>query len=328
MKNRIYKLIIKRIFSSIIILLLLITFLFFLIRISPGDPAQKFLSPKFSVQLIEKVKESFGLTKPLSEQYLLFLKNLFKGNLGISYSFRQPVISVIWEYLSFTLVFAAISFVVEIIASFILAFISLKKINGFLDKLISNFTLLMYAAPSFVVGVSLIYIFSYQLNLFPVSGLQSFDSAGRGFFTQFGDYLYHLVLPVITLSLSGTAVFYKYLRDNLEDIYNQSYIWNLRSNGFEEKTILRKHVIPNAISPLISIAGVELGILFSGALITEVIFGLPGMGRLTIDSIMSRDYPLIIGCSFFAGLLIIFTNFAADILKALIDKRTIKGILN
>ena len=137
-----------------------------------------------------------------------------------------------------------------------------------------------------------------------------------------------MILPLATLSLGGIAVFYKYLRDNLEETYNKSFVLNLRANGVDEKTILLKHIIPNAIGPLIAVAGVELGILFGGALITEVIFALPGMGRLTINAILSRDYPLVIGCTFVSGVLVILSNFAADLLKAKIDKRLIKGILN
>lgn len=328
MNYTIFKLIFKRIISSIIILFLLITFLFFIIRIAPGDPAQKFLSPNLSPQLAQQVRESFHLDSPVTSQYLSFIENLFQGDLGISYDYRMPVSSVVWEYLKFTLIFAALSFIIQMIVSFILAFFSVKKIDGKLDRFISGSTLVIYATPAFVIGVFLIYIFSVQLNLFPTSGLESLDASSYGFISRIGDYLYHLVLPLITLSLGGIAVFYKYLRDNLQDVYNQQYILNLRANGFSGKEILRKHVIPNAVSPLISVAGIELGILFGGALITEVIFGLPGMGRLTINSILSRDYPLIIGCSFTAGVLIILTNFIADIIKAKIDKRLIKGILN
>ncbi len=324
----IYKLLFKRIISSIIILFLLITFLFFLIRIAPGDPSQKFLSPNLNPKLAQQVRESFHLDSPITTQYVNFIKNLFKGDLGISYDYRMPVSTVVWEYLKFTLIFALISFILQILFSFLLAFVSVKKINGALDRIISGSTLVIYATPAFVVGVFLIYIFSIQLNFFPTSGLESLDASSMSFFSRIGDYLYHLVLPLITLSLGGIAVFYKYLRDNLEEVYNKQYILNLRANGFSEKEILKKHVIPNAISPLISIAGIELGVLFSGALITEVIFGLPGMGRLTINSILSRDYPLVIGCSFAAGLLIIITNFIADIVKAKVDKRLIKGILN
>jgi peptide/nickel transport system permease protein len=328
MKKELIKILVKRIVSSIIVLFLLITFIFFLIRISPGDPSQKYISPRLSPELAKEVKESFNLNSSLAEQYGKFLINLTKGDLGISYDYRIPVINVIKEYLPFTLLFASASFIIQILMGFLLALYSVRRRNGLFDKTASKISLAVYATPSFVIGVILIFIFSEKLNLFPSSGLSSFDAGSLTIFQSFSDYLRHLVLPLITLSLPGIAVFYKYLRDNLEGVLNKQFVINLRSLGYTEQEITRKHVIPNAVSPLISIAGVELGILLSGALITEVIFALPGMGRLTINAILTRDYPLVIGCSLTAGILIIFSNLAADIVRANLDKRLIKGSLS
>ena len=304
------------------------TFIFILLRVSPGDPTDKFISPRLSPQLIAHVKDSFNLNGSVLEQYKSFVVNLFRGDFGISYTYRLPVFSVITDYLRFTLIFSLISFVFQIGFGFLFAIISIKKINGILDRTFSKLSLVIYATPSFVIGVFLIYIFSASFNIFPSSGLRSLDSGDFTFLQSFFDYAKHMLLPLVTLSLGGIAVFYKYLRDNLEETYNKSFVINLRANGVDERVILLKHIIPNAIGPLIAVAGVELGILFGGALITEVIFALPGMGRLTINAILSRDYPLVIGCTFVSGALVILCNFAADLLKAKIDKRLIKGILN
>lgn len=328
MKNEIIKILLRRISASLLVLFLLITFLFFLLRISPGEPYQKFVSPELSPRLASLVKESFDLNGSLPEQYKSFVINLCRGNFGISYTYRIPVTEVILMYLPFTIIFSLLSFIIQIGAAFFLSLLSVKKINGGIDKTISKTSLVVYALPSFVIGVSLIYIFSGMLNLFPSSGLSSFDSGSYSFLQKLFDYSNHMVLPLITLSLGGTAVFYKYLRDNLIDIYNKPFVENLRMHGFSESEITRKHVIPNAVSPLIAVAGVELGLLFGGALITEVIFSLPGMGRLTVNAILSRDYPLVTGCTFVAGLLVIITNLLADLIKAKLDKRLLKGILN
>ncbi|HKI77373.1 MAG TPA: ABC transporter permease [Ignavibacteriaceae bacterium] len=327
-KNEIYKVLVKRILSSILVLFLLISFIFVILRIAPGDPSDKFISPQLSPELAAKVKESFNLNNSIAEQYKSFVLNLAEGDFGISYNYRQPVLKVIMDYLPFTIIFSLISFILQIGFGFLLALISVKKINGLVDRTITKLSLVIYAIPSFVVGVFLIYLFSASLGIFPSSGLRSFDSDSFSLFAKFLDYAEHMILPLITLSLGGIAVFYKYLRDNLEETYNKPFVLNLKANGVDEKTITLKHVIPNAVGPLIAVAGVELGILFSGALITEVIFSLPGMGRLTINAILARDYPLVIGCTFIAGLLVILSNLAADILKAKIDKRLIKGILN
>jgi peptide/nickel transport system permease protein len=327
MKNKISKLLAKRIFSSIIILFLIITFIFFLVRLSPGDPTSKFISPTLSPQLAEKVKESLNLNQPLHMQYIGFLESAVRGDLGISYNFRRDVVSVVLDYLPFTILFVTISFIIQMIISFGLAVKSVKKINGFLDRILSKLTLFFYAAPVFVTGVFLVFIFSELLNLFPSSGLKSYDFQELSFIEKVFDYLLHLFLPIITLSFIEIAIFYKYLRDNLEDVYNKLFVLNLRANAVPEKTILYKHIIPNAVNPLITIAGIELGIMLGGTLITEVVFGLPGMGRLTIDSILTRDYPLVIGCSLVAGALIVFVNLIADIIKAMLDKRLLEGSL-
>jgi peptide/nickel transport system permease protein len=328
MKNRIVKIFANRIFTSLIVLFLLITFIFVLIRISPGDPSLKFVSPGLSPQLAEKVKESFSLNEPVIKQYFSFISNAVKGNLGISYNYKSPVINVISDFLPFTLIFVTISFLIQIFLSFLLAVISIKKINGFFDRVVSRLTLFLYATPVFVIGVFLIFFFSEVLGLFPSSGIKSLDHDRFSFWEKLLDYARHLTLPLITLSLIEIAIFYKYLRDNLVEVYNKPFVFNLRSLGFKEKEILLKHVLPNAVNPLITIAGIELGVMLGGTLITEVIFGLPGMGRLTINAILFRDYPLVIGCALVAGSLIIITNFIADIIKIKIDKRLIAGGLS
>jgi peptide/nickel transport system permease protein len=328
MNKELLKALVKRIFSSLITLFLLVSFLFILIRLSPGDPTQKFLSAEFSPELTKKVTADFNLDQPIINQYVNFVANTFKGDFGVSYNYRLPVLTVVWQFLSFTLVFTMLSFLIQIVVSFWLALKSIRNIGGTFDKIISKLSLIFYATPAFVLGVFLIYILSVQLDLFPSSGSRSLDYDSYTFAGKIGNYFWHLTLPLLTLSLAGIAMFFKYLRDNFENISRQSFILSLRASGYDEKTILRKHVIPNAIRPLLSIAGIELGILLGGTLITEVIFGLPGMGRLMMDSIFSRDYPLVIGCALVAGLLMIISNFIADLFKMKLDKRMIKGLMN
>jgi len=328
MNKDILKALLKRFVTSLLTLILLVSFLFFLIRLSPGNPSQKYLSAEFSPELKEIVTTNFKLDQPIFEQYINFVINIFKGDFGISYGYRQPVLSVVWQFLSFTLVFAALSFLTQIISAFYLALRTIRGKGKSFDTVVLYLSLIVYAIPAFVLGLSLIYIFSVQLKVFPSSGLHSLDFESNLFFEKIADYFFHLFLPLITLSLAGIALFYKYLRESLEDVYKQNFILNLRASGYDEKTILKKHVLPNAIRPLLSIAGVELGVLLGGALITEVIFSLPGMGRLMMDSIFARDYPLVVGCALIAGLLMIASNFLADIIKMKIDKRLIKGLMS
>jgi len=328
MKSDIVKTLVIRFLSSVLTLFLLVSFLFIIIRLSPGDPTDKYISAKLGSELSERIAEKFSLNQPMTEQYLSFVSNVFRGDMGVSYNFRLPVFEVIWEYFSFTLVFASISFILQMSLSIWLALYVIKKRKKWLNKFVTNSSLFIYSIPAFVLGVSLIYIFSVTFNLFPISGLRSLDYDDLSNLFQVLDKLHHLVLPLITLTAAGIALFYKYIKESMDDVLNQTFVINLRASGVHENIILRKHVIPNPLRPLISVAGVELGILLGGALISEVIFSLPGMGRLTVDSIFSRDYPLVIGCVFTAGTVMILANFLADIIKLKIDKRLVKGILN
>ncbi len=314
----------KRIFYSIVVLFLLITFIFFLVRLAPGNPAGKYISPKLSAELTTEIVKSFGINEPLHIQYFNFIKNVFSGSLGISYTYRTPVEKVILQFLPFTVMFSLISFFLQILCSVVFALFSARRLGKPVDKFLTASSLALYAVPSFFAGVFLIYVFSVQLKILPSSGISSPGSEYFSPFEMFFDFLRHMILPLITLSLSGAALFYKYLRDEIETVYKKPYVGFLRSHGYDEKSILRKHVLPNAAGPFISIAGVELGALLSGAVITEVIFGLPGMGRLTLEAVLSRDYPLVIGCTLAAGVMVIVSNFLADFVKALLDKRSLQ----
>jgi peptide/nickel transport system permease protein len=326
--SKVFKSLVTRLLTSILTLFLLVTLLFFLVRISPGDPTDKYISAKLGNELSAKIADKFSLNQPVIEQYFSFVSNMFTGEFGISYNYHLPVFNVIWEYFSFTLIFASVSFIIQIGLSLWLAIRLNRTQNKWLTKITDKFSLFVYSVPAFVLGVTLIYIFSIKLGLFPISGLRSLDYDRMSFFSKIFDQLSHLILPLITLSAAGIALFYKYIKESIDDVKSQTFVFNLRASGIEENIILRKHILPNAIKPLISVAGVELGILLGGTLITEVIFSLPGMGRLAIDSILFRDYPLVIGCVFTAGTVMIIANFLADVLKLKIDKRLIKGILN
>ena len=328
MNKKIYKALLKRIGSSVIVLFLLVTFIFLLIRLSPGDPSQKFLSPELNQQLAEKVTKSFGLDEPIYKQYYHFIINSFTGDFGISYNYRQPVFSVLKDYFLFTLLFSIISFLLQLSTAYWLAKYAFNNRGKLIDKLLSKVSIITFSLPSFVVGLILVYIFSVYLDLLPTSGIKSINFDDLSFVGKINDYFLHLILPMITISFAGIAVFYKYLRDNLSTVENSPFITNLKANGFSEKIIFKKHIMPNAIQPLISIAGIEFGILLGGALLTEVIFALPGMGRLTINAILNRDFPLIIACSFIAGLMMIISNLVADLIKIKMDKRFIKEFID
>jgi len=327
LQHKIIRSLLSRVLSSVFVLLLLITFVFILVRLAPGDPTAKYISPKLSPDLAENVQKSFGLNEPIHKQFILFVSKTLTGDFGVSYNYRIPVLSVIKEYFLFTLIFSSISLAIQIIISFWLAKVSFNNQGKLFDKILTKLSIFNYSIPAFVIGLILIYIFSIKLNLLPTSGLNSIYDEDKNAWMIILDKLYHIILPLITISIAGISIFYKYLRDNLIVISNQTFVLNLKASGLNEKQIYKKHILPNAIQPLISVIGIEYGLLLGGALITEVIFALPGMGRLTINAIINRDFPLVIGCTLIAGVMVIVTNLIADLIKIKMDKRLVKDLI-
>lgn len=317
----------KRLLSYVVTLFLLISIIFILLRISPGDPVQKFISPDLHPSVAEKMMHEFALDQPLFVQYGNFIKNLLSGELGFSYNFRQPVSSVIGTALPFTLLFSLTSLIFQLAISISLVTYVSKRKGNFLDKCLEKLSLGIYSVPTMLIGLMLLYIFSMKLELFPSSDLYSLDYPYFSFFEKMIDIIWHMTLPLITLSLPGTLIFYHYLKSNVDISYRKNFILFLIANGKSEKEIFSKHVLPNSLSTLISVVGVELGILLGGALITETIFGLPGMGRLTVNAILLRDYPLVMGAVLISGIFVLLSNFIADIIKINLNKRLKAEIL-
>jgi len=322
------KIISSRILSSILVLFLVVSFVFVIIHTSPGNPAHKYLSPKLSPELYEEISESYNLNSSIVEQYYSFIANVFSGDLGVSYNYREPVISVILPYLRFTIIFATIAFIFQIVVSFLLVYFVVHYNSRVLAKYLSNINLSLYSIPVFITSVFLVYFFSYQLNIFPSSGLTSLNFRELNVFQQLWDYFRHLFLPLIASSLIGIPIYYKYLFDSVKSNLNKLFVKNLEVIGVLKKKILFKHVFPNSINSVIAVAGVEYGILLGGSVIVETIFALPGMGRLTMSAVISRDYPLIIGTVFASAIIIMFVNLFADLLRVVIDKRLFKGLVS
>ncbi len=318
---------IRRILTSILVLFLLISFVFIIIRLSPGDPSQKYLSLKLSPKLQKEISSSYKLDKPITEQYITFVKNIFIGDLGISYTYRKSVISVIGEYLPFTIFFSLTSFILQIIFSMLLVYFSVKYKGGLIDKFLTTGSMVIYAVPVFLSSIFLIYLFSFKINLFYSSGIRSFDFEKLSIVEKLLDYAKHLLLPLIAISLTGIPIFYKYLRDSITSNLNSLYVLNLKAFGMSKREIIFKHVLPNSVNSVIAVAGIELGILLGGTVIVETIFSLPGMGQLTMNAVLARDYPLVVGCTITAGILILIVNLIADIVRVSIDKRLLKELI-
>lgn len=313
--------ILKRLLALPFLALGTATLVFFAARLLPGDPVVLLLSPTFPPELTEHLRLEFGLDKGLGTQYIHWLARVFTGSLGTSFTHHREVLAVIGDALPYTVTLALCAIVAQIVGGIALALVSARYHGTPVGRTLSTASLLTYTLPTFCVAYVLLQIFSYRLGLFPSSHIHAVDAASYSAPEYFFDYLSHLALPVATLAIPGAAGIARFLTTSILAVRQEKFVTVARSMGIGERRIFFSYVLPNALSPLITISGLELGALFTGSLITETIFAMPGMGRLIVTAIFSRDYPLIAGCTIVVSLLYIGVNLATDIVHRLIDPR-------
>lgn len=327
MKNKFLYIFIKRLSTSLVLLAAIISLIFVLVRLAPGDPALRYLSPELSTELREKVLEQFVLDKPLLEQYFNYITNFAKGDLGISFVYRESVLSIILSHLPVTIFLAFSAIFFQFLFSLKISAYSFSK-NNKVSDFIENLFLIVYSLPSFVLAIIFIAIFSVWLGILPTGGLTSSYYSSLNIFEKFIDLVVHLVLPVITISLPGIIVYTKYLTDEVKNTSTKNFVLKLRLEGKSLKEIYWKNILRNSIGPLITISGVEFGLLLGGALITEVVFSLPGFGQLSVNAVLNRDYPLVMGTVLFSAFFVVLSNLIADFVRLKIDKTYYKSFLS
>ncbi|HFL3544029.1 TPA: ABC transporter permease [Clostridioides difficile] len=309
------KLILNRVKVLIPMLILISILSFGLLELAPGDPADTYINPLMSSQDIENIRVNMGLDKPVYIRYLNWLKNTLSGNLGISYINHMPVTEQIMEKMGNTFILMGTSLIFSILVAIPLGiFLAVNK-NSITSKVSSVFNYIGVSIPSFWIGMILISIFSVKLNIFPSGGMHTIGN------DSIGDLVKHLVLPVITLGLYNTAIFTNYVEASVNEQLKKQYVITARAKGLSEKVILFKHVLKNSLTSLVTILGMSIQKLVTGAFVTEVVFSWPGMGRLMIDSIFSRDYTVIMAITMLSALFLILGNLVADILYLLIDPK-------
>lgn len=301
----------KRYFIHRLLLLLptllgALTLVFLLVHLIPGDPVDVMLGETASAADKEELRRSLGFDRPLAEQYRSFLAGLALFDLGRSLHEQQSVAMIISARLPATLQLALCAMVVAVFISFLLATLAAKKRGGWIDRSALLFSLLGLSMPNFWLGPLLMILFSIQLGWLPVSG--------RGGVT-------HLVLPSITLGLGMAAILTRILRASLLQVGREDYVQTARAKGLSERQVWLKHMLRNALLSVVTVLSLQFGSLLTGSLITETIFSWPGIGRLTVQAIQTRDYPLVQGCVLVIATFYVLVNFLTDVLYKLIDPR-------
>jgi peptide/nickel transport system permease protein len=292
----------------------LVTFL--LLRLIPGDPAVAILGNRYTPAAAAAVNHTLGLDRPVWSQYWLFLTHLFQGNLGFSFFYNEPASTVIAQHLQPTLFLVVYSAVLAAVISLPIGFVSGLRRGGVLDQSARIFFTLSFAMPGFWLGIILILLFSVRVHWFPISGY------GAGI----GGHLYYLFLPALTIALGFSTVLVRSLRTATITTLQAEFIDTARMKGIRWSRVLRRHVFRNAVLAVVAVYGVNLAYLISGTVLVENVFSLPGLGTLLVNSVSSRDYPVVQGVTLLFALLIVLINLLADVTQAALDPRVAQEI--
>lgn len=310
----------KRILKMIPILIIISAIIFGIVCLTPGDFVDAKSNPNMSAEKIEQLKSIYGLDKPVPVRYVNWLKGVVKGDLGESLKYRQPVTSLINQYVWNSFYLAATAFVLSLFIAIPLGIISAVKQYSILDKTVTFFTFFTMSVPTFFIALILIKVFSLNMNILPIGGMSTSGSNLTGF-AQFKDVLLHMVMPIVTLLIIQIGSTTKYVRTAMLEVIRQDYIRTARAKGLKEKVVIYKHALRNGLIPIVTLIGLSIPGLFSGALITETIFVWPGIGKMGYDAIINRDYILTIGFAVFMAVLTLLGNLLADVLYAVVDPR-------
>ncbi len=307
----------NRVFQAIPTLILLSIASFVLIHVVPGGPAVVMLGDKATPALIAQINRSLGLNKPLWVQYMVWLGQLVRGNFGYSYSYHQSVASLILLNLPRTLILVVTAIAISHVIAIIVGVYQASRRGQPVDHTLTALLYFLYAMPTFWLGVLMVSVFSIGLGWFPSGGLYN-PLLGHA---TVGSYLVHMVLPVSVLVIGSVAGWGRYMRSSMSETLTQDYIRTARAKGLTECTVMMHHALKNSLLPLITLVGMSLPALFSGALIIEMIFDYPGMGLLFWNAAQQRDYPILLGIVIIIGVLTILGNLIADLLYAVVDPR-------
>lgn len=325
MRGGLSGLVARRLGAAALLLLLVLSLLFGLLQLAPGDPADRLLDPRIGSQQRQALRVAYGLDRPPHEQYLRWLAAMLRGDLGFSLKQNRPVAEVLGDHLGPTLLLAAAAMLVQNVTGLLLGVAAAQRAGRRSDHLIRAGSVLLYSLPTFWLGLIALAVLSYGLGLLPPGYMRSVGAADLTPLARFLDLLHHLVLPALVLGLAAGGATARYVRNGLLDNLGEEFVRTARAKGLTRRRIVWLHALRNAATPLIQIFGLSLPFLLSGALIVEVVFSWPGIGRLAFNSVMARDYPVVLATTALSGLLVIAGSLLADLLTMALDPRLRDG---
>ncbi|HOD73186.1 MAG TPA: ABC transporter permease [Candidatus Bipolaricaulis anaerobius] len=332
--------ILRRLGQAVPVLLGVTFVVFLLMYLTPGDPVQLFMGQAgiVSQEEIERVRHEFGLDRPFVEQYGLFLGGILRGNLGQSIIYRRPVATLIGERLPATIELTLFASLIALLVAIPAGVVAAVRRNTWLDAIGTTVSLLGVSLPGFWLGLILIFVFSVMLKVLPVAGRASYgtglhwqtgflllDAMLQGNWPAFVDILRHLVMPALALSAGMMAMTMRLTRSSLLETIHQDYVRTAQAKGLPQRWVILRHALRNALLPVVTAIALNVGALLGGNMVVETVFSWPGLGRLVVEAVESRDYPLIRGCVLVYAVTYVFLNLIADLSYALLDPRVAAG---
>jgi len=314
--QNVLKYLIRRILIALPVILGVTIITYTIISLAPGDIVDLQVDPNMSAADRAQMRRDLGLDKPIYVRYAVWLKETATGNLGYSYLNRQPVSQRIGERIGPTLLLSLAALVLAYLVAIPVGVISATRQYSWLDYGSSIFALIFVSIPGFFFGIGLIFFFSLRLDWLPVSGMRSL-----GIEPSMADLTLHLILPAIVLSAATMGAVTRYTRSSMLDVVRQDYIRTARAKGVAERLVVYKHALRNALIPVITLLGLQVPGLLGGAIITEQVFSWPGMGRLALEAIQQRDYPVLMGLNLLTAILVVAGGLVADMLYSVADPR-------
>ena len=305
----------KRIFMTIPVMVVVALFVFLLLRLSPGDPAAVIAGDYATAEDVQKIREKLGLSEPIFIQFVTWLGSLIQGDLGTSIFSNKPVTELIAQRLEPTLMLALTTIIFSILVAVPLGTIAAFRAGSWIDRLVMLFSVGGFSIPVFVLGYILIYYFSITWRILPVQGYRSPFEDGMLPFIQ------HIILPTLTLSVIYIALLARMTRASVMEVLEEDYIRTARAKGLSEVKILMRHALGNAAVPIVTVIGIGIALLIGGVVVTESVYNIPGLGRLVLDAVLARDYPIIQGLILFFSLIYVLLNLIIDLTYTLFDPR-------
>jgi peptide/nickel transport system permease protein len=299
-------LLIRRAIAGVIVIWGVVTMVFVILRVIPGDPAALILGMDATPEAIEALRRQLGLDQPIPVQYVLFLWDVLRGNFGNSIHLNEPALQLILDRVPATLELAIPALILAVLVAVPLGMIAATRVNSMWDRLISALTLGAQSLPNFWVGLMLILVLARNLGALPTSG--------RGTWQQ-------MVMPIATLSLPLMSVLSRFVRAGMLENLRMDYVRTARAKGLFGRAVLFRHVFPNILIPVVTTLGLQAGALLGGSVVVETVFAWPGMGRLTADAILRRDYPVVQAGVLVIALIIVLVNLTVDLLYSVLDPR-------